>query len=587
MNTQVWLYLWAQANADESILRACQGMAAFNGREANALLVASAATTPRLRISWPSLPSPSQQHSDNGSEPSPHVRARFVALSGLLLATVFAMMRLPWKWRTGSGGSLVKARRKQHGSGGARCVTVVATHQGGVRRRASKGGVRRTETSQPPTQPQPPKTCASQAAPAKAPPTKLPPPQQQLPPTAPSLPSQSPQQQPSQPPPSPSLPLSPQLLAAPPSKRRGTTPTRQSSAERRSPAGQNTSAELTVKQKVERIKEQLGLEAALPISTAVAAALESLGMPRSGTLATQIDALNSQLGLDTPSVRRGDPPSNPPGDPPQDGTRQLRAPPCKPMPPIGPSTNATPCVGAGTAGVLAAGGAVAASDGDHSVQTVVRLHVAGIMCGGCRSKVEHTLAAVPAVSHVSVNLGTGEAVCYGGAALRSKLLINAVGVLGMRGWVIEDESGRAEGGEMGLVNSTDGRAEESPILSLMRSLGDAQGNVVKRYKCGARSIHPSTHPPIQPIHLIHPYTHLHICRPCLYPGCGCEGCICAAEPIDEDDAGCDVTLGELCQRLENSLQAFGDLSKVEANPEELAMMRLPCPCDASKRTPII
>ena len=42
------------------------------------------------------------------------------------------------------------------------------------------------------------------------------------------------------------------------------------------------------------------------------------------------------------------------------------------------------------------------------------------------------------------------------------------------------------------------------------------------------------------------------------------------EPIDEDDAGCDVTLGELCRRLEISLQAFGDLSKVEANPEELA-----------------
>ena len=357
----------------------------------------------------------------------------------------------------------------------------------------------------------------------------------------------------------------------------------------RSLAGQSPPAELTVKQKVDRIKEQLGLEAALPISTAVAAALESLGMPRSGTLATQIDALNSQLGLDMPSMRADDPP----GDPPQDRTRQLRALPCKPMPPVGPSTNATPCVSAGTAGVLAAGGAVAASDGDHSVQTVVRLHVAGIMCGGCRSKVEHALAAVPAVSHVAVDLGTGEAVCYGGVTLRSKRLIDAVGVLGMRGWVIEDEGGRAEGGEMVLVNGTDGRAEDSQIISLMRSLGDAQGNVVKRYKCGARSthpsvrpaIHPSTPPPIQPIHLIHPYTHLHICRSCLYPGCGCDGCICAAEPIDEEDAGCDMTLGELCRRLEISLQAFGDLSKVEANPEELAMLRLPCPCDAPKRTP--
>ena len=56
--------------------------------------------------------------------------------------------------------------------------------------------------------------------------------------------------------------------------------------------------QLTVKQKVERIKEQLGLEAAMPISTAVAAALESLGMSKTGSLATQIDALNSQLGLE-------------------------------------------------------------------------------------------------------------------------------------------------------------------------------------------------------------------------------------------------------------------------------------------------
>ena len=68
--------------------------------------------------------------------------------------------------------------------------------------------------------------------------------------------------------------------------------------------GQNPAADLTltVTQKVERIKEQLGLEAALPISTAVAAALESLGMPRGGTLVTQIDAINSQLGL---GVMRG------------------------------------------------------------------------------------------------------------------------------------------------------------------------------------------------------------------------------------------------------------------------------------------
>jgi len=66
-----------------------------------------------------------------------------------------------------------------------------------------------------------------------------------------------------------------------------------------SPPGAGSSVkQLTVKQKVERIKEQLGLEAALPISTAVAAALESLGMSRGGSLATQIDALNSQLGLE-------------------------------------------------------------------------------------------------------------------------------------------------------------------------------------------------------------------------------------------------------------------------------------------------
>ena len=56
--------------------------------------------------------------------------------------------------------------------------------------------------------------------------------------------------------------------------------------------------QLTVKQKVERIKDQLGLEATLPVSTAVAAALESLGMSQSGSLATKIDAINSELGLE-------------------------------------------------------------------------------------------------------------------------------------------------------------------------------------------------------------------------------------------------------------------------------------------------
>ena len=63
-------------------------------------------------------------------------------------------------------------------------------------------------------------------------------------------------------------------------------------------AGLSVVQQLTIKQKVDRIKDQLGLEAALPISTAVAAALESLSMSRSGNLATQIDALNSQLGLE-------------------------------------------------------------------------------------------------------------------------------------------------------------------------------------------------------------------------------------------------------------------------------------------------
>ena len=91
------------------------------------------------------------------------------------------------------------------------------------------------------------------------------------------------------------------------------------------------------------------------------------------------------------------------------------------------------------------------------------------------------------------------------------------------------------------------RPAEQSILSLMRSLGDAEGKFVKRYKCG----------------------------------CGCEGCICAAEPTVADDAGRDVTLGELCQRLEKNLQAFGDLSRVEARPEELATMRIPCPCEDS------
>ena len=448
---QVWLYLWAQAlpttNAGQHILRSCQAMAASVDRETNVQLLSAAATTLRRRISW-RIP-----RSDSG--PESLVRARPVALSGLLLAAVFVTWLL-WQRRLSSRRSVVtsQVRRKQLGAVPRRDTEAVVS---GVRRRASKG-VQRTESQPLPKQSlapaQPPKPCSQTASP-KVPPATLPPPQQQQPSQplpSPSLPPPQHQQQPSQSLPSPSVPP-------------GQSSAGQSLAVVKPPV-----TGLTVKQKVERIKEQLGLEEQLSVGTAVAAALESLGMPQSGCLATQIDAINAQLGLDKLSEEGGHPPSDRP---------QSLAPPGKPMPPIGPPTN----VGTGTAGAHVA---VVGSDGH--MQTMVRLHVAGIVCGGCRSKVEHTLRAVPAVSRVSVDLGTGQAVCYGSAALRSKLLINALGILGMRGQVIEDENGSTEVGDMGHVSG----AEESPILSLMRSLGDAQGNVVKRYKCGELSTLPHT-----------------------------------------------------------------------------------------------
>ena len=72
-------------------------------------------------------------------------------------------------------------------------------------------------------------------------------------------------------------------------RRRASSPTTRTTA-REAGCGWTTLSEFT--------KEQLGLEEQLPVGTAVAAALESLGMPRSGSLAMQIDALNSQLGLE-------------------------------------------------------------------------------------------------------------------------------------------------------------------------------------------------------------------------------------------------------------------------------------------------
>ena len=72
-------------------------------------------------------------------------------------------------------------------------------------------------------------------------------------------------------------------------------------------------------------------------------------------------------------------------------------------------------------------------------------------------------------------------------------------------------------------------------------------------------------------------------------GCGCEDCICSSKRVLPGDEGCDVNLADLCARLEVHLSTFGDLSRVEATPDDLGFtdevadvlgaLDLPCPCE--------
>lgn len=77
-------------------------------------------------------------------------------------------------------------------------------------------------------------------------------------------------------------------------------------------------------------------------------------------------------------------------------------------------------------------------------------------------------------------------------------------------------------------------------------------------------------------------------------GCDCVDCICSSTRVLPGDEGCDVNLADLCARLEVNLATFGDLSRVEATPEDigfseevadvLGALDLPCPCEAELRS---
>ena len=202
-------------------------------------------------------------------------------------------------------------------------------------------------------------------------------------------------------------------------------------------------------------------------------------------------------------------------------------------------------------------GTEATGSNEGALHSGLRLRVVGMMCGGCSAKVRLALAAVEGVTSVGVDLAGGVVELGGERPVLEAVLPEvqrALEGLGM-------ESALAS--EPHLDGATPGHVKKQPIgpqvsrkaLPLVQQV--RKESVVRRFRCG----------------------------------CDCEDCICSSKRVVPGDEGCDVNLADLCARLEVHLSTFGDLSRVEATPEDLGFteevadvlgaLDLPCPCESA------
>jgi len=70
--------------------------------------------------------------------------------------------------------------------------------------------------------------------------------------------------------------------------------------------------------------------------------------------------------------------------------------------------------------------------------------------------------------------------------------------------------------------------------------------------------------------------------------CGCEGCICSSKPVQQDDNGVNVTLTDLCNRLQDTLGTtnleanFREGGGDEELRDKLSRTTFPCGCSNSE-----
>ena len=64
------------------------------------------------------------------------------------------------------------------------------------------------------------------------------------------------------------------------------------------------------------------------------------------------------------------------------------------------------------------------------MSTQIHLSVEGMTCGHCQAAVERSIAAIPGVEHVEVDLEAGSAQATVGAAVSTEVLVTAVQTAG-------------------------------------------------------------------------------------------------------------------------------------------------------------
>ena len=70
--------------------------------------------------------------------------------------------------------------------------------------------------------------------------------------------------------------------------------------------------------------------------------------------------------------------------------------------------------------------------------------------------------------------------------------------------------------------------------------------------------------------------------------CGCDGCVCSSTQIHKNDAGTELSLTDLCDRLESSLgvsgsdleSSFRDGGGSKELRDKLSSVSFPCGCDS-------